>query len=92
MGICWSELHDDKKAAEYFSKVLAQKPDSPAANYYLGVQHFDARQYREAAHCFQAAAADEKWDRKAEPYRLKLKEIVLKAATEATTQTLKVRR
>lgn len=91
LGICWSELGDDKKASEYFSKVLSDKPESPATNYYLGIQFFEAKQYRESARCFQASAADPRWDAKAEPYRRKLAQIVLSAPLSSVTPTPKAK-
>ena len=72
-------------------RVLNERPESPAANYYLGVQYFKARQYHEAAHCFQAAAAEERWDKKAEPYRRKLADIVLTAPLPSATPTPKAK-
>jgi tetratricopeptide (TPR) repeat protein len=82
-GIVYTELKNDRKAMEYFSKVLAAKPDSPGANYYLGVKYFKEKKWFEAAKCFQAAAGSEIWDKKADPYRRELAKIVLGAPAEA---------
>ena len=65
------------EALEYFIKLLNEDPDHAAANYHLGLSLFQAERYQEAAERFQAVAADEKWDRRAEPYRRKLAQIVL---------------
>lgn len=56
MGICYSQLGEEGKAQDYFARALAQEPDNPAANYYMGVQFFKAGNYRQAAQCFQNAA------------------------------------
>lgn len=56
IGICASELGDEKKAQDCFAKVAAQEPDSPAMNFYMGVQYLKAGNYRQAAHCFQNTA------------------------------------
>lgn len=56
VGICSEELGDEKKAQECFAKVQAQEPDSPAMNFYIGVQYFKSGNYRQAAHCFQNTA------------------------------------
>lgn len=56
LGICASELNDVNAAQAYFQKVMAQEPDSPAANFYQGVQYFKAGSYRQAARNFQNAA------------------------------------
>lgn len=56
IGICASELGDEKKAQECFAKVQAQESDSPAMNFYMGVQYLKAGNYRQAAHCFQNTA------------------------------------
>lgn len=82
-GIVYTELKNDKKAMEYFDKVLAKKPDSPGANYYLGVKYFNEKKWFEAAKCFQAAAGNEIWDKKAASYRRELSRIVLGAPAEA---------
>lgn len=87
IGICYSEMGESKKAIEYFSRVMETKPESPAMNYYMGVQNFEAKHYREAARCFQATATDPKWNAKAEPYRKKLAEIVLGQNAPSPAQT-----
>ena len=92
LGVCYSELGNQQKANEYFSKLAAEKPDNPAMNYYLGVQYFNAKHYREASRCFQAASADPKWDLKAEPYRRQLAQIVLGAPVIAPPTATKPRK
>lgn len=77
LGMAWSEIGDPDRARTYFQKVLSVKPHSPAINYYLGVQSFDAGRYHEAAQRFQAAAGDRRWDRRADEYRQRLSKIVL---------------
>lgn len=87
LGILWSVKGDEKKASEYFTEVIKAKPDSPAANYYLGVQYFNAKQYAEAARSFMAASASPDYDKKAAPYRQKIKDAVLNAPLPTATPT-----
>lgn len=58
LGICASLMGDATKAQEYFAKVLDKDhdPESPAANFYLGVQCFNAGDFKQAARYFQITA------------------------------------
>lgn len=56
LGICAYYLKDGKKAQEYFAKALSVEPDSPAANYFTGVQYLTINNVRLASRCFQLAA------------------------------------
>lgn len=84
LGICWSEVGETQKAEAIFAEnFLPGAPNStatePAVNYYLGRKTFEQGHYRKAAHYFQAASADPRWDARAEPYRQKIAEIILKS-------------
>ncbi|MCE5229077.1 tetratricopeptide repeat protein [bacterium] len=84
LGWAYFEKKDHKKAGEYFTRILREKPDDPQANFYLGVMLLDGGKLAEAGQRFQRAAGDPKWDNMAVPYR---QEIAKRLQTKDTATT-----
>lgn len=53
-GICWS-FFDRNKSDEYLSKALEKNPNHPRANYILGINCVEKRDYQEALKFYQRA-------------------------------------
>ena len=53
-GICWS-FFDRKKSDEYLTKALEKNPNHPRANYIIGINYVEKKDYLKAAKFYQKA-------------------------------------
>lgn len=86
-GRAYFQKKDYKKATEYFNQILAKTPFDPAANFHTGVILFTEGKMAEAGQRFARAAADPKYDAKAQPYRDKMLKRLMAGDTATTATT-----
>lgn len=86
-GRAYFQKKDYKKSAEYFNRILDKNKLDPSANFHTGAMLFLEGKMAEAGQRFARAAADPKYDAKAQPYRDEMMKRLLAGETATTATT-----